>query len=251
MNTIGQYIQEIQRLVAVVSDKQNETIEQAAQLCADALCGEGFIFTFGTGHSHMLAEEIFYRAGGLARVCPILEDALMLHRAAARSSMFERAPGLAKLMLDDVDAISYGGVLFLFSNSGCNTVAIDMAQEAKKRGLSTVCITNITHSKQMTSRHPEGLKLMDVCDVVIDNMGCYGDACVQIGNEAAGIRPVATGATSTVIGAMIMEAIVCRTIEIAAERGVKLEVFQSGNTHGGDEANEGYIQKYKPLVKAL
>ncbi len=251
MNTIQQYIAEVQRLVTAVEEKQNENIEKAAQLCADALCGEGFIFTFGTGHSHMLAEEIFYRAGGLARVCPILEDALMLHKAAARSSMFERAPGLAKLMLDDVDAVKYGGVLFLFSNSGCNTVAIDMAQEAKARGLSTVCITNITHSAQMTSRHPEGLKLKDVCDVVIDNMGCYGDACVTIGNPEAGIAPMTTGATSTVIGAMVMEAIVCRTIELAAQRGVKLEVFQSGNTHGGDEANEGYIQKYKPLVKAL
>ena len=244
MNAIGQYITEVQQLIEAVKTKQNENMEQAAQLCADALCSEGFIFTFGTGHSHMLAEEIFYRAGGLARVCPILEDALMLHRAAARSSMFERAPGLAKLLLDDVDAVKYGGVLFLFSNSGCNTVAIDMAQEAKARGLSTVCITNITHSEKMTSRHPEGLKLKDVCDVVIDNMGCYGDACVSVGGAM-------TGATSTVIGAMIMEAIVCRTIELAAQRGVSLEVFQSGNTHGGDEANEGYIQKYKPLVKAL
>jgi len=244
MTAITRYIDEIKRLVSEVEANQAEQMESAAVLVADALCGDGWVFTFGTGHSHILAEEIFYRAGGLARVCPILEDALMLHKAAARSSMFERAPGLAKLLLDDVDAIKYGGVLFLFSNSGCNTVAVDMAIEAKARGISTVCITNRTHSGISKSRHPDGVKLMDVCDVVIDNMGCYGDAALDVcGNT--------TGATSTVIGAMIMEAVVCRGIEIACERGGKPEVFQSANTAGGDEANAGFIAKYKPMVKAL
>ena len=244
MNALNRYVEEIKRLVDAVSTQQNDKMEQAAVLCADALCSDGFIFTFGTGHSHLLAEEIFYRAGGLARVCPILEDALMLHHNAARSSMFERAPGLAKMLLDDVDAVQYGGVMFLFSNSGCNTVAIDMAQEAKKRGLSTICITNLIHSNAMTSRHPEGLKLKDVCDVVIDNMGCLGDASITIG-------PSTTGATSTVIGAMIMEGVVCRAIELATERGTVPETFHSANAPGGDDHNEEYIRKYKPLVKAM
>ena len=146
MNADQRYMEEIRRLIAAVPTAQAEPMERAASLVADALCGEGYVFTFGTGHSHLLAEEIFYRAGGLARVCPILEDSLMLHRAAARSSQIERASGLAKPLLDDIDAVRFGGVMFLFSNSGCNTVAVDMAIEAKKKGLSTVCITNLTHS---------------------------------------------------------------------------------------------------------
>ena len=238
------YMNEIERLVKEVGEKQADVMEKAALITADALCTDGFVFTFGTGHSHILAEEIFYRAGGLVRVCPILEDALMLHTHAARSSMFERAPGLASLLLDDIDCVKYGGVIFIFSNSGGNTVAVDMAMEAKKRGLIPVCITNITHSNIITSRHPEGLKLKDVCDVVIDNMGCYGDAAVEIGE-------VTTGATSTVIGAMIMQAIVCSAVEICSERGKMPEVFKSANTKGGDEANEDFIEKYKPMVKAL
>ena len=116
------YMTNVIALCERVRLSQAEKIEEAAALAADALCSGGFLFTFGTGHSHMLAEEIFYRAGGLARVCPILEDALMFHRAAARSSVFERAPGLAKMLLDDVDAVRFGGVIFLFSNSGCNTL---------------------------------------------------------------------------------------------------------------------------------
>ena len=238
------YMQNVIALADRVRTEQGEAIEKAARLTADALLRDGFVFTFGTGHSHMLAEEIFYRAGGLARVCPILEDPLMLHRAAARSSQLERMSGLAAALLDDVDAVKYGGVLFLFSNSGCNTVAVEMAEEAKKRGLTTVCITNISHSRPMPSRHPEGKKLMDVCDVVIDNMGAYGDASVDVGG-------VMTGATSTVIGAMIMEAVVCRAAELAKDAGHPAEIFASANTEHGDEANEGFIRKYKPLVKAL
>lgn len=244
MKASERYIQEIQRLISAVAAGQDAPIEHAASLVADALCGEGYVFTFGTGHSHLLAEEIFYRAGGLARVCPILEDSLMLHRAAARSSQLERASGIAKPLLDDVDAVKYGGVMFLFSNSGCNTVAVDMALEARARGLSTVCITNLIHAAKSTSRHPQGKKLCEVCDVVIDNMGCHGDAAITVGD-------CTTGATSTVIGAMILQAIVCRAIELAEARGTSPEVFHSANTAGGDEANEAYIQKYKPYVKSL
>lgn len=244
MNAMETYLGTVRELMDAVAGKQAGAMEKAARLTADALMNGGFVFTFGTGHSHILAEEIFYRAGGLARVCPILEDALMLHTHAARSSMLERAPGLAALLFDDIDCVKFGGVMFLFSNSGGNTVAVDMAMEAKKRGITPICITNITHSKTITSRHPEGKKLMDVCDVVIDNMGCYGDAAVEIGE-------VTTGATSTVIGAMIMQAIVCRAVEICADNEKMPEVFHSANTKGGDEANEGFIRKYKPLVKAL
>lgn len=244
MNSAEKYIAEVKRLVNEVGEKQADAIEKSASLIADALCGEGYVFTFGTGHSHLLAEEIFYRAGGLARVCPIFEDSLMLHRSAALSSQLERATGLAAPLLEDTEAVANGGVIFIFSNSGCNTVAVEMAEEAKKKGLSTVCITNLTHSAKSRSRHPEGKKLFEVSDVVIDNMGCYGDAAIDVGGSV-------TGATSTVIGAMLLQAIVCRAIEICKERGTNPEVFQSANTAGGDDANESYIKKYKPHVKAL
>ena len=244
MNAAQRYMHEAQRLLAEVAQAQQERMEQAAELIADALCGEGYVFTFGTGHSHLLAEEIFYRAGGLARVCPILEDALMLHRAAARSSQLERMSGLAAPMLEDIDAIRHGGVMLLFSNSGCNTVAVEMAEEARARGLRTVCITNLTHAVRSTSRHPEGKKLCEACDVVIDNMGCYGDAAITVGEHA-------TGATSTVVGAAILQAIGCRAIELVEARGGEAEVFHSANTAGGDEANASLIEKYKPHVKAL
>lgn len=244
MNSAEKYIAEIKRLINEVEEKQAEAIEKSASLIADALCGEGYVFTFGTGHSHLLAEEIFYRAGGLARVYLISEDSMMLHRSASLSSQIERISGLAAPLLNDIDAVANGGVIFIFSNSGCNTVAVEMAEEAKKRGLSTVCITNLTHSAKSKSRHPMGKKLCEVSDVVIDNMGCYGDAAINVDG-------LVTGATSTVIGAMLLQAIVCRAIELTKERGGYPEVFQSANTAGGDNANVNYIKKYKPHVKSL
>lgn len=238
------YMDSVIRLAGQVRDAQSGAIEKAAGLSAAALRRGGYIFAFGTGHSHMLAEEIFYRAGGLVRVVPIFDPALMLHEAAAESSVLERRPGLAASLLDGVETLGAGGVLFLFSNSGCNTVAVEMAVDAKARGLATVCVTSVAHSRRMTSRHPEGLKLMDVCDVVIDNMGVYGDASVRVGGAEM-------GATSTVIGAMIMEAVVCRTAEILTESGVEPEVFASANTEGGDKVNERFIRKYGPLIGPL
>jgi uncharacterized phosphosugar-binding protein len=168
----------------------------------------------------------------------------MLHRAAAASSQLERVTGLASILLNDVYAIKEGGVMFLFSNSGCNTVAVEMAEEARARGLKTVCITNLTHAARSRSRHPEGKKLCEVCDVVIDNKGCYGDAAINVCGAV-------TGATSTVIGSMILQAAVCRGIEITQERGTVPEVFQSANTVGGDEANEQYIKHYKAFIRSL
>ena len=244
MNAMQRYMEQAVALLASAAKAQAEPMEQAAALIADALAAGGYVFTFGTGHSHLLAEEIFYRAGGLVRVYPILEDALMLHRAAARSSQLERMSGLAEPLLDDIDVLRCGGVMLLFSNSGCNTVAVDMALQARARGLKTVCITNLTHAARSTSRHPDGKKLCEVCDVVIDNMGCYGDAAISVGEHV-------TGPTSTVVGAALLQAVVCRAVELLGERNAPVEIFHSANTAGGDEANAALIEKYKPFVKAL
>lgn len=244
MNKAYEYIAEIERLIEDVKNFESANIEAAAAACADTLCGDGLIFTFGTGHSHMLAEEIFYRAGGLVRVYPILDTLLMLHASAARSSSIERLHGYAKTILDDIDSAKAGDVMFIFSNSGRNTVSIDMALLAHERGLKTLCITNLTHSKSVTSRHSSGLRLYEVCDIVIDNHGCTGDAAIQV--DGLTVSP-----TSTVIGAMIMQAIVARTVEILHTRAVNPEVFISANTDEGDRLNSGYIMKYKHIIKHL
>ena len=239
MNSTKRYFEELKTVLDCVETTQSDAIESASKACADALLNGKMIYTFGTGHSHILAEEIFYRAGGLAAIYPILEEPLMLTHA-ARSSQMERIEGYAKLLLEDVDPIS-GSVMFIFSNSGRNTVSVEMALEAKKRNITVICITNMKHTATSASRHPSGKKLYEVSDIVIDNCGCIGDASVELFGRKS-------GATSTAIGSAILQAITCRTVELCEG---KAEVFSSANVDGGDEINHSYIEKYKPIVKPL
>lgn len=244
MNKSMEYFAQVSELLQTVAETQAESIEQAAQAVADALLGDGMIYTFGTGHSHMLAEELFYRAGGLVRVYPILDAPLMLHINASRSSKMERLPGYAHTLLEDGPKMKTGDVLFLFSNSGRNAVPIELAMEARELGARTVCITNLAHSGKVTSRHSSGKKLCGVCDVVIDNCGAVGDAAISVGDQIC-------GPTSTAIGAAILQAIVCGAVEKVQQAGKKPEVFCSSNVDGGDEINEAYIEKYRSTIRML
>jgi len=244
MTKTMEYFSEVSRVLAQVASTQAAAVEQASQAAADALLGGGMIYTFGTGHSHILAEEIFYRAGGLVRVYPILDDPLMLHINASRSSRIERLSGYAQTLLEDGPNPQKGDVLFIFSNSGRNAVPLEMAVEAKKRGVTTVCITNLTHSGQVTSRHPSGKRLFELCDIVIDNCGCEGDAAIKVGDQVC-------GPTSTAIGAAILQAIVCGAVEKVQQAGQIPEVFCSSNVDGGDAVNEAYIEKYRSSIRML
>ena len=244
MTKTMEYFKEVSRVLDQVVTTQEQAVEQAAQAVADALLADGMIYTFGTGHSHMLAEELFYRAGGLVRVYPIMDDPLMLHINASRSSKMERLSGYAHTLLEDGPKLKKGDVLFLFSNSGRNAVPLEMAIEARALGVRTVCITNLNHSSKVTSRHASGKKLYELCDIVIDNCGCVGDAAIQVGDQVC-------GPTSTAIGAAILQAIVCGAVERVRSTGARPEVFCSSNVDGGDAVNEAYIEKYRSSIRML
>ncbi len=244
MNITSRYFAEIQRLLNKVLETQNQAIEQAITATANALQQGGTVYAFGTGHSHMLAEELFYRAGGLVKVHPILDEPLMLHVGASRSSHIERLPGYAATLLDHGISPTANDVFFIFSNSGRNAVPVEMAIEAKKRGATVICITNLAHSGQSSSRHPSGKRLFELCDIVIDNCGCIGDAAMQLNDKTC-------GPTSTVIGAAILQSIACGAVEELQNRGVEPEVFSSSNVDGGDAINEQFIQKYQKEIPIL
>src|SRR6185436_14121519 len=95
------YLAEAARLVERLATNEWPSLDAAAGLVADALAGGGEVHAFGTGHSHMLAEELYYRAGGLVRVKPILFEGLMLHGSASLSTSLERMPGLAAALFAD------------------------------------------------------------------------------------------------------------------------------------------------------
>lgn len=244
METTKQYFEKIHTLLDTVLSTQCAAMDAAVTAMADTLQQGGTIYAFGTGHSHMLAEELFYRAGGLVKVYPILDAPLMLHVDASRSSRIERLPGYAATLLDGSIAPTDKDTVLLFSNSGRNAVPVEMALEMKQRGVTTVCITNLSHSSQAVSRHPSGKRLFELCDIVIDNCGAVGDAAMDIG-------PYRCAPTSTVIGAAMLQAMVCGVVETLHARGVVPELFCSSNIDGGDEINDRFIAKYRWEIPIL
>lgn len=245
MNKSEEYFENLQRILTKIATTQAQGIEAAAMAAAETLENGGRIHAFGTGHSHMLAEELFYRAGGLVNVNPILETSLMLHESASKSTELERLEGYGETLYSH-NAIKPGDLLFLFSNSGRNGVAIELAAIARKNSVKTVVITNMEHTVQGSSRHSSGKKLYELGSIVIDNCGCAGDASVAVEGLSGKVAP-----TSTAAGAAILNAIEARAVELMLSHGFIPEVFSSSNVDGGDEINSAYIEKYKKEIKSL
>ncbi|MBR3817731.1 MAG: SIS domain-containing protein [Clostridia bacterium] len=245
MSNAVEYFKNLQKILDRIISEQLNNIEEASNAVAYTLMNGGRIHAFGTGHSHMLAEEIFYRAGGLVNVNPILESSLMLHESAAKSTELERLEGYGEILFSH-HSIKCNDILFLFSNSGRNGVAIDLALIAREKGVKTVVITNMEHTMKGASRHSSGKRLFEAADIVIDNCGCYGDASIEVKEINRNVAP-----TSTAAGAAILNAIEARAVEIMVENGYTPDVFSSSNVDGGDEINNAYIEKYKKEIKSL
>lgn len=217
------YFAELYRLLEKAECSQMDCIGQAGKVIADAIVRGGTLHVFGTGHSHMLAEELYVRAGGLACVNAILEPSLMLHEDSARATELERQEGLAAEILVKHE-MRAGDVLIVVSNSGRNPVPIEMALLAKERGLVVIALTSLAHSQTVASRHSSGRRLFEVADVVLDNGGEVGDAVLEVKGYPTRACP-----TSTVIGAAILNAVVATAIEELLGMGVVPHVLVSSN----------------------
>ena len=240
-----EYLRNIRRLLENLENTQEQVIEQVAEACAECIYNGGLLYFFGTGHSHMICEEPFYRAGGLACIYPILETDLMLHEGASKSSSYERLEGLGNVVVSHTP-LGKGDVLFLISNSGRNCAIIDAALEAKKRGAITVAITSMNHTTSVTSRHSNGLNLYQVCDFVLDNGGIVGDASVALPGLDQKIAP-----TSSVIDITLVNLVLVNTVELLLRKGMTPPVFTSANTDQGDSANKNILDTYKPRIPSL
>jgi uncharacterized phosphosugar-binding protein len=201
---IDDYFRAVADLQRRAIEGQRPLLAEVARRMADVILGGGRIFVFGTGHSHMLAEEGYARAGGLLSVVPIFYTALMLHESIALSAKVERTPGLAADLLDR-SGIKPGEILFIYSNSGVNHLPVEMALEAKTRGVVTVTVGSAAFAK-VAPLSAIGRRLMDVCDFAIDNGGVPGDGIVDVPGLEWKVGP-----TSTVVGALIWNALVVET----------------------------------------
>ena len=220
-------------------ETQRDTFAAVSERLAAAVETKHNIFVFGCSHAGILAEEVFYRTGGLAVINPIFFPGMMLNtRPVTMTSSLERLPGLGKIIFEK-NRVAEGDVLILHSVSGRNSVPVDMALCAAGKGVTTVAITNLNYSRAVNSRHPSGKRLFEVCDFVIDNMGDVGDAAVEIDG-----LPEKIGPTSTAVGAALINALVIDSVNRMIRDGIVPPVLMSANIDGGDEHNERVFKEY-------
>jgi uncharacterized phosphosugar-binding protein len=236
----ARYLRKAAAVLDGILAEELPAIRAAAALCAGAVAGGGLIHVLGTGHSHILAEELFYRAGGLAAVNPILDERLMLHVGAIESTRLERLEETGEALLSQL-TLTAGDAMIVASNSGGNAVCNVVAAGARRAGVRVIAIVNRVHAAELAVA-----ALLDVADVVIDNHGAVGDASVDI----SGV-PHAVGPTSTVAGAAIVNAIAVETAQLLADRGDAVPVLASSNVRGGDEHNETVLAPFRTRVGAL
>ncbi|MGG1677945.1 SIS domain-containing protein [Neobacillus sp. NRS-1170] len=242
---LTQYFAKAKEKIEQVENSEIENLKKAAEKVAEAIQNGGIVQLFGCGHSHILTEEVFYRAGGLVPIKPILVEPLMLHEGALRSSQLERQNDLAEGFLKDQD-FRPKDVVFVISTSGRNPVPVDVAQEAQKKGAFVIGITSMEYSQSQPSRHKSGRHLYNSVDLVIDNHSAKGDAALSYEKVAAPFAP-----TSTVVGTVILNAIFAEAIKIIADNGNEPPIFLSGNIDGSDEHNNRLVEQYRSRIPLL
>lgn len=237
-NGIDQYVSAIQSLQSRVIAAQRGAMIEIAGRMADCVAHDARILLFGTGHSHMLAEEGHYRAGGLANVVPMLQSALMLHEGSILSGRLERTAGIARAVFERYQPQS-GEMIFIFSNSGVNLAPVEMALLAREHGLISVAVCSLAYAR-VAPLSSAGRRLFEVTDYVIDNGGEQGDSLIALEGTAWRVGP-----SSTVINALVWNALVTEVAFILQARGSAIPVFGSSNQPGGPEHNAALLEKWR------
>jgi len=239
------YFRRLYDTIEHVISSEGSRIETAAKWMAQSIADDGIVHLFGSGHSHMIAEEVFHRAGSLMPLNPML-DVNVTFMGSVNATLLERSSGYGAVVVGSQD-IRPGEVVIVISNSGVNPLPIEVALEAKAIGAKTISITSDQYYADAPSRHASGKRLAEVTDLTIDTQVPRGDALIEIPGS-----DVRTGGVSSVIGISIINAIVAETADQLRKMGIEPPIIPTMNLPGGDEAMEVLLQRYAarlPLLK--
>ena len=249
MKSWQRYFTIMQEVVENVFNTQEDNMAKAAKILASTTKNEGIIHLFGSGHSSLIAEDVFWRAATLANVHAIFESAVAGINEVTKTSKIEKLEGIGQVIVE-YNRVLPPDAIICISNSGNNAATVDVALAAKERGVPVIAITNVTYADQLTTHHSSGKKLKDVADVVIDNCSLYGDAAVELDGF-----PQKVGATSTIPAAFIVPALLVQTCENLLEDGVQPDVYYNGHLAYEDPAiklhNDALVDKYFYKIRNL
>lgn len=246
-----QYSEHVSLLMNKIMGERS-AIEKAASPIARAISEDKVIHVIGPGgHSNMAAEEVLWRAGGLVPINAILDPGTNLIHGAKRSNYIERTPGYAKGVLDSYRVgLEPGEVIIIVNAYGINAMAIDTAQIAKERGMTSIGITSRDFADRLAkdhpSRHPSGKNLYEEVDYFINCHLPYGDAVVSI--EGAAQK---TGPTASLCNIFTINLLMIEVVKQLVDLGIDPPLWVSANLPGGDAANKANEAKYMPRIRHL
>ena len=239
------FLSMVNELLTKIVEEEDARIREAAKLVANAAANGHLLHVVGAGHSAMLAEELFYRAGGLAIVNPIIDTDITVAHGARRSTAMEYVRGYAEALLKTA-GVGEGDVVLVVSTSGVNVFPVEAALTSKELGAAVVAITSVRYSTTLEPRNPWGKRLCEVADVVIDNKVPRGDAVLEIEGF-----PMRVGPVSTITNSFIADVLVAYAVEELVRRGVTPPVWLSAHLPEASKHNEELFKKYSKVVKLL
>lgn len=249
MEVWEKYLNAEQSYLEEIRNTQSENIVKAAELCAKCTMVDGIIRVFGCGHSHLIADDIFYRSATLGNVQAILEETCTGNSEIFKSGFVEKLEGYAPLIAD-YHKIAPPDVAIVISNSGNNATAIDFAAACRERKVPVIILTNVAYSKTLKPRHSTGNHLMDMGDVVVSNCSAIGDAAVEIEG-----LPMRVGSTSSIPFIYLINAILAQAVDLCIKNGFTPDVYYNGSLRVNNPEignhNFAIIDKYYYRMKNL
>ena len=234
---MSNYLEQITALLRRIEAEEGAKMAAAAEAVAETIVRDGIVHTFGCGHSHLPCLDTFYRAGGLACVSPILDEDLMLHDGAAKSSRMEKMSGIAAEAFRRAGVDPAKDLVVVISASGKNAAPVEMCDCAKAAGVKLVTVSSSAYLDH-------GAKLLSLGDIAIDCKVPYGDAVIDVGEAKM-------GGLSTYASLFILNSILIDGAKKALAKGTRPPIYTSGNVTGGTAKNVALEERYFGRVKRL
>lgn len=243
MRYANEYFDTMRRTLDRIWDTQCQNMKLAVETLARVVASEGVIHVFGAGHTQILVQELWFRAGQLACISPLFDEGLLPHNGPQKGSALEKLEGYGRIVFDHHDTRP-GEAIIIISNSGRNPSPVEVALAAREKGLTVIGLTSLDYSTRVASKHSSGKRLFEVADIIIDNGGPEGDASIVV----EGV-PVKVGPITTPANAVILNAIFAQVVEDLRSTGLEPPVFISANLDVPLTRNSELVERYRDRVK--